>query len=42
MLGFIVPQWFPPVGVAVPGDRADAGEWHVVGLDEEVVTALAI
>jgi hypothetical protein len=38
VLGFIMPQRLPPVGIALPGDRAQAEEWHVVSVDEEVLT----
>jgi hypothetical protein len=33
---------FPSVGLAVPGDRAEAGEGHVVGLDEEMIPGGAV
>jgi hypothetical protein len=42
VLGFIVLKGVPPICVAVLGDRAEAGERHVVGVDEEVLVSRAV
>jgi hypothetical protein len=35
-------QRFPPVAIGVPGDHAEAGEGHVIGVDEEVLVSGAV